>query len=152
MELIIKPGIQALLCNGVSDEYFPQLAPPKLEWCMSRQGKVNAIARIDVRGANAFAVAGLVAWAAPSDMVRLFVFMPHGRSLAQGYPQGAARWRYESWFVVSDSSDHRVTVNKRLLRHIVQASELHTADMVEVFSACELATRLKLREWLGKLA
>lgn len=129
---------------------FPTLAPsrPTLEWIVTRPGKVNAISRVDVLGHIAFARAGLVAWAAPSREVRLFVFLPHGRKLADGWPQGAAAWRYESWLVTDDGLPFGP---KRLVRHIVPGRECLTADFVDVFAAAEQATRSQLLAWLGKL-
>lgn len=120
----------------------------KLEWVVSRSGKVNAISRLDVMGHEAFKRAGLVAWAAPSHEVRLFVFLPHGRSLSQGMPQGCAAWRHEAWLVTHDAG---YDGHYRLVRAIARGVECMTADLVEVFAAAELATEQQLRSWLGKL-
>jgi hypothetical protein len=80
--------------------------------------------------------------------VRLFVFMPHGRKLADGWPVGAAAWRYEAWFV---SDDGCAVAPKRLVRAIVAYREVLTADFVEVFAAAEFATQRQLYAWLGAL-
>ncbi len=133
--------------NVVAVERYDFAGPrAKLDWVFSRSGKVNAIARIDVAGREAFKRAGLVAFAAPSDDVRLFVFLPDGKPL--GSPTwGNMAWRYEAWFVAGEYPAD----DKRLVRPLVTRRECITSDIVEVFAAAELAARNQLYEWMGKL-
>jgi len=138
-----KPAFKVVAIN---DE--PQSYRPRLDWVVSRRDEVNAISRCDVAGHEAFARAGLVAWASPSDHVRLFVFMPSGRPLSDGMPWGNTAWRYEAWLV---ARQEHIRPPMRLVRPIAAHRECITPDLVEVFAAAELTAQTELYAYLGKL-
>lgn len=130
---------------------------PKLRWVIDRPGEPVHLS-VDVQGQAAFQRAGLYGWVAPSERVRLYLFRPGGglTYTKAALPRcGAVDWRHEAWFVEPVPSDERklpFNVGEyRLARPIYCNQIVVTADIVEAMEAAELATRNKLRGWLGAL-
>jgi len=112
---------------------------PRLEWCARIKG-IDPITKIDVLGVEAFRRAGLVAWAAPSSAVRLFVFEPRNSMPSVAF----TGWRHEAWIVSPGRPKH-------LLRALYGDRYVASGDLVDALAQCEADAREVLASWMGDL-
>lgn len=112
---------------------------PRLQW-QARVKGIDVARSCDVAGEAAFRKAGLYAWAAASDTVRLFVFDPNADSHG-GY-------RYEAW-VVQRYGD--LSSTRHLAAPLVGNRFVCSRDAVEAMAACERDARAALVAAAGPL-